>query len=176
MSGGSSTTCRCCPDEPAHSYVMMEMGVLGRLEPPGRCTPSASLFEKVEGPEHTGPKGIIHPGTSDFVMPIQNAILALAEFQYGRPDHGLWYLQRMAELCDRATPWAIPEFELMRGGYRPCFYTALVECGLQLVGRAGVVPFVARPRERWCGSGRTDPRSGTAPEWRTLRCGASATT
>jgi hypothetical protein len=108
------------PGEPAHSYVMMEMGVLdgsgehetARIE---------ALFDKVEGPEHTGPKGLIHPGTTDFVMPIQNAIVALAEFQYGRPDRGLWYLQRIAEICGRGMPWAIPEFEVMRGGYRPCF-------------------------------------------------------
>ncbi len=108
------------PEEPAHSYVMMEMGVLdgSNAQDAARLT---SLFGKVEGPEHTGPKGMIHPGTSDFVMPIQNAIVAQAEFQYGRPDHGLWYLQRMAELCDRGMPWAIPEFEVMRGGYRPCF-------------------------------------------------------
>jgi len=54
-------------------------------------------------------------------MPVGNAIVALAEFQYGRLDRGLWYLQRIAELCDRGMPWAIPEFESMRRGYRPCF-------------------------------------------------------
>jgi glycogen debranching enzyme len=108
------------PGEPAHSYVMMEMGVLQGSDDQDASRLKA-LFERVEGPEHTGPKGMIHPGTSDFVMPIQNAIVALAELQYGRPDQGLWYLQRIAELCDQGMPWAIPEFEVMRGGYRPCF-------------------------------------------------------
>jgi glycogen debranching enzyme len=94
------------PDEPAHSYVALEMGLLDgsqreRIE---------RLFAKVEGPEHTGPRGIIHPGTSDVVMPIQNAIVALAEFRYGRPDRGLWYLERMAETSGRLMPWAIPEY------------------------------------------------------------------
>jgi hypothetical protein len=103
-------------DEPAHTYVMMEMGVLD-----GGDKRLDNLFSKVEGPEHTGPKGVIHPGTSDFVMPIQNAIVALAELQYGRPDRGLWYLERMAELCGQATPWAIPEFEGAVGGDRACF-------------------------------------------------------
>ncbi len=104
------------PDEPAHTYVMMEMGV-----PVGKDARLVGLFEKVEGPEHTGPKGIIHPGTTDFVMPIQNAIVALAELQYGRPEQGLWYLERMAELCGQATPWAIPEFEGKVGGDKACF-------------------------------------------------------
>lgn len=104
------------PDEPAHTYVMMEMGV-----PDGKDARLGGLFEKVEGPEHTGPKGIIHPGTKDFVMPIQNAIVALAELQYGRPEQGLWYLERMAELCGQATPWAIPEFEGKVGGDKACF-------------------------------------------------------
>jgi hypothetical protein len=104
------------PDEPAHTYVMMEMGVLDGDDP--RLD---SLFGKVEGPEHTGPKGIIHPGTEDFVMPIQNAIVALAELQYGRPERGLWYLERMAELCGQQTPWAIPEFEGDVGGDKACF-------------------------------------------------------
>ncbi len=108
------------PEEPAESYVMMEMGVLdgSNAKDASRIT---SLFGKVEGPEHTGPRGLIHPGTNEFVMPVGNAIVALAEFQYSRPDRGLWYLQRIAELCDRGMPWAIPEFEFMRGGYKPCF-------------------------------------------------------
>jgi glycogen debranching enzyme len=54
-------------------------------------------------------------------MPIQNAIVALAELQYGRPDRGLWYLQRMSELCGHAMPWAIPEFEATEGSDRACF-------------------------------------------------------
>ena len=99
------------PDEPTHSYVALEMGLLDgsqrkRIE---------SLFAKVEGPEHTGPKGIIHPGTSDVVMPIQSAIVALAEFRYGRPDRGLWYLERMAETSGRLMPWAIPEYSVGGG-------------------------------------------------------------
>lgn len=108
------------PEEPAHSYVMMEMGVLDGSDPL-EAARIQSLFEKVEGPEHTGPGGVLHPGTSDFTMPIQNAIVALAEFQYGRPDRGLWYLQRMSELCDHWMPWAIPEFATMMGSYKPCF-------------------------------------------------------
>ncbi len=93
------------PNEPAHSYVGLEMGVVANR--PERVK---RLFERVEGPEHTGPRGLIHPGTTDFVMPIQNAIIALAEFRYGRPDRGLWYLERCAELYGYYTPWAIPEF------------------------------------------------------------------
>jgi glycogen debranching enzyme len=109
------------PEEPAHSYVMLEMGVLDGSTAQDAAR-ADSLFAKVEGPEHTGPKGIIHPGTSDFVMPVGNAMVALAEFEYGRPDRGLWYLQRMAELCDRGMPWAIPEFEIkMHSSYKPCF-------------------------------------------------------
>jgi glycogen debranching enzyme len=108
------------PEEPAHSYVMMEMGVLdgSNAQDAARLT---SLFRKVEGPEHTGSRGMIHPGTTDFVMPIQNAIVALAELQYSRPDHGLWYLQRMSDLCGQAMPWAIPEFEAPEGSDRACF-------------------------------------------------------
>ncbi len=108
------------PEELAQSYVMMEMGVLdgSNAQDAARLT---SLFGKVEGPEHTGPTGMIHPGTSDFVMPVQNAIVALAEFQYGRPDRGLWYLQRMSDLCGQAMPWAIPEFEAPEGSDRACF-------------------------------------------------------
>lgn len=108
------------PEEPAHSYVMMEMGVLDANDPQNAARVS-SLFEKVEGKKHTGPKGIIHPGTSDFVMPIQNAIVALAELQYSRPDRGLWYLERMADLCGQGAPWAIPEFEAEPGSGRACF-------------------------------------------------------
>jgi hypothetical protein len=99
---------------------MMEMGVLDGSDEKDEARLKA-LFERVEGPEHTGPKGLIHPGTSDFVMPVQNAMIALGEFQYERPDRGLWYLQRIAETCDIGMPWAIPEFEAMAGGYRPCF-------------------------------------------------------
>jgi hypothetical protein len=94
------------PDEPAHSYAALEMGVLDDAQA-GRI---ARLFARIEGPEHTGRQGLIHPGTRDFVMPIQNAIVALAEFRYGRPDQGLWYLERMAGLYGHYTPWAIPEF------------------------------------------------------------------
>lgn len=108
------------PQEPAHSYVMMETNVLDGSDRRNAAR-LAGLFTQVEGPEHTGPKGIIHPGTSDFVMPIQNAIVALAELQYGRPDPGLMYLQLMAELCDQASPWAIPEFEAEQGGDKACF-------------------------------------------------------
>ena len=110
------------PEEPAESYVMMEMGVLDGTNPEDVAR-IASLFEKVEGPEHTGPQGLVHPGTDGFVMPIGNAIIALAEFQYGRPDMGLMYLQLVADLCDRAMPWAIPEFDLTQteGSYKPCF-------------------------------------------------------
>ncbi len=104
------------PEEPAHSYVALEMGLLGEKET-GRI---ARLFARVEGPEHTGPRGLIHPGTVDFVMPIQNAIIALAEFRYGRPDKGLWYLERMAELGGHYMPWAIPEFV----GKEACFLQA----------------------------------------------------
>jgi hypothetical protein len=82
------------------------MGVQGRGDEE-RITP---LFARVEGPEHTGPTGIIHPGTGNFVIPIQNAIVAQAEFRYGRVDKGLWYLERMAELAGYYMPWAIPEF------------------------------------------------------------------
>lgn len=108
------------PEEPAHSYVMMETNVLDGSDL-ADATRLARLFAQVEGPEHTGPKGVIHPGTRDFVMPIQNAIVAQAELQYGRPDQALWYLQRMAELCDQASPWAIPEFEGEYGGDKACF-------------------------------------------------------
>jgi hypothetical protein len=104
------------PAEPAHSYAVLEMGVLGTGEEE-RIT---ALFERVEGPEHTGPAGIIHPGTRDFVMPIQNAIVAQAEFRYGRVDQGLWYLERMAELAGYYMPWAIPEFV----GHDACFLQA----------------------------------------------------
>jgi glycogen debranching enzyme len=104
------------PDEPAHSYAVLEMGVLG-AEQAGRI---ARLFATIEGPAHTGPAGVIHPGTADFVMPIQNAIVALAEFRYGRPDKGLWYLERMAELCGYYMPGAIPEFV----GPEACFLQA----------------------------------------------------
>jgi hypothetical protein len=78
------------------------------------------LFETVESPAHTGPRGIIHPGTLDFVMPIQNAIMAQAEFRYNRPDKGLWYLERCAEVYGYYTPWAIPEFV----GEKACFIQA----------------------------------------------------
>lgn len=104
------------PDEPAHSYVMTETAVIEGSDPR-----VANLFATVEGPEHTSPKGIVHPGTDDFVMPIQNAIVALAELQYSRPDEGLWYLQRMSELAGQAMPWAIPEFEGEYGDDKACF-------------------------------------------------------
>ena len=80
---------------------------MGLVEDPARA---AALFEKVEGPAHTGPRGLIHPGTTDFVMPIQNAIMALAEFRYHRPDQGLRYLQFCADVYAHYMPWAIPEF------------------------------------------------------------------
>jgi hypothetical protein len=101
------------PDEPGHSYAALEMGLLGE----GDAERIATLFAATEGPGHTGPQGVIHPGTEDFVMPIQNAIVALAEFRYGRPDKGLWYLERMAELCGHFMPWAIPE----HAGAGACF-------------------------------------------------------
>ncbi|MEO5952467.1 MAG: hypothetical protein ABIQ44_08400, partial [Chloroflexia bacterium] len=104
------------PDEPAHSYVMTETAVIEGSDPR-----VAGLFQVVEGPEHTSPKGVVHPGTDDFVMPIQNAIVALAELQYSRPDMGLWYLERMSELAGQAMPWAIPEFEGEYGGDKACF-------------------------------------------------------
>ena len=104
------------PEEPAHSYVALETGLLQESE----AERIARLFERVEGPEHTGPRGLIHPGTADFVMPIQNAIIALAEFRYGRPNQGLWYLERMAELDGYYMPWAIPEFV----GEGACFLQA----------------------------------------------------
>jgi hypothetical protein len=94
------------PGEPAHSYVTLEMGLLDGSD----MERVRLLFDGIEGPEHTGPRGVIHPGIADFVMPIQNAIIALAEFRYGRPDKGLWYLERMAELAGHYMPWAIPEF------------------------------------------------------------------
>lgn len=104
------------PDEPAHSYVALEMGLLD-----GSQTELLDhLFAKIQGPEHTGPKGIIHPGTSDVVMPIQSGIVALAEFRYGRPDLGLWYLERMAEVSGRLMPGAIPEYSDGEG----CFIQA----------------------------------------------------
>jgi hypothetical protein len=104
------------PDEPAHSYAVLEMGVLGAAQ----AERIAHLFATVEGPAHTGPAGVIHPGTADFVMPIQNAVVALAEFRYGRPDKGLWYLERMADLCGYYMPGAIPEFV----GPEACFLQA----------------------------------------------------
>ena len=94
------------PAEPAHSYAALEMGVLDGAQ----TDRIERLFARIEGPEHTGRAGLVHPGTRDFVMPIQNAIVALAEFRYGRPDRGLWYLERMADLYGHYTPWAIPEF------------------------------------------------------------------
>jgi hypothetical protein len=93
------------PGEPAHSYAALEMGLLDDTDT-DRIT---LLFDKIEGPEQTGPYGLIHPGTADYYMPIQNAIVALAEFRYNRPDRGLWYLQRMADLCGYLMPGAIPE-------------------------------------------------------------------
>jgi hypothetical protein len=104
------------PDEPAHSYVALETGLLRESE----TDRINRLFERVEGPEHTGPRGLIHPGTADFVMPIQNAIIAQAEFRYNRPNQGLWYLERMAELDGHYMPWAIPEFV----GENACFIQA----------------------------------------------------
>ncbi|HMA33125.1 MAG TPA: hypothetical protein VKY74_01495 [Chloroflexia bacterium] len=104
------------PAEPAHSYAVLEMGVLDDRQ----AERIARLAARVEGPDHTGPAGVIHPGTAGFVMPIQNAIVALAEFRYGRPDPGLWYLERMAELCGHYMPWAIPEFV----GAEACFLQA----------------------------------------------------
>ncbi len=97
------------PDEPAHSYVALEMGLL-RQDDAAEAKRIERLFELVEGPGHTGPKGIIHPGTTDFVMPIQNAIVALAEFRYGRPNKGHRYLEHMVDLYGYYMPWAIPEF------------------------------------------------------------------
>jgi glycogen debranching enzyme len=104
------------PQEPAHSYVALEMGLLGD----GDAERIALLFDRIESPRYTCARGIIHPGTRDFVMPIQNAIVALAEFRCGRPDKGLWYLERMAELAGHYMPWAIPEFT----GPRGCFLQA----------------------------------------------------
>ncbi len=104
------------PDEPAHSYAALETGLLGA----GDQERIAALFARVEGPEHTGPAGSIHPGTRDFVMPIQNAVVALAEFRYGRVDQGLWYLEKVAELAGYYMPWAIPEFV----GHEACFLQA----------------------------------------------------
>ncbi len=102
------------PAEPAHSYAVLEMG---SEHDPDRVR---TLFERVEGPEHTGPKGLIHPGTADIVYPIQNAIMALAEFRYGRPDQGLKYLQYCADLYGHYSPWAIPELVAPEG----CFIQA----------------------------------------------------
>ena len=102
------------PDEVAHSYVTLEMGVVKDLV---RAT---QLFETVESSKHTGPQGLILPGSTNFVMPIQNAILALAEFRYHRPDQGLRYLQFCAEVYGYYMPWAIPEFV----GHDACFVQA----------------------------------------------------
>gem|GEM_PF-2495269 len=105
------------PSEPAHSYAALEMGLLPEPEYSVRIS---QLFQTVESPKHTGSRGIIHPGTADFVMPIQNAIVALAEFRYGRVDKGLWYLERIVELSGYYMPWAIPEFV----GRGSCFLQA----------------------------------------------------
>jgi hypothetical protein len=102
------------PGEPTHSYVTLEFGVVkdrARVE---------SLFEVVEGPEHTGPRGLILPGSTELVMAIQNAIVALAEFRYNRPDQGLRYLQYCADEYGYYMPWAIPEFI----GHDACFIQA----------------------------------------------------
>ncbi len=105
------------PNEPSHSYAALEMGLLSEPQFSARIS---QLFQTIEDPKHTSPLGIIHPGTADFVMPIQNAIVALAEFRYGRVDKGLWYLERMVELSGYYMPWAIPEFV----GQGSCFLQA----------------------------------------------------
>ncbi len=102
------------PGEPAHSFVNLEFGLVQDSER------AASMFEIVEGPGHTGPRGLILPDSTDFVMPIQNAIMALAEFRYNRPDQGLRYLQFCADEYAYYMPWAIPEFI----GHDSCFIQA----------------------------------------------------
>lgn len=102
--------------EPAHTYAVLELGVLDH----SNQAKITKLFETVESPAHTGAKGVIHPGTTDFVMPIQNAIVAQAEFRYNRPDKALWYIERCAELSGYYMPWAIPEFV----GKNACFLQA----------------------------------------------------
>lgn len=102
------------PGEPAHGYVNLEFGVVRDAQR------AAQMFETVEGPKHTGPRGIILPGSTDFVMAIQNAIVALAEFRYNRPDQGLKYLQFCADEYGYYMPWAIPEFI----GFDACFVQA----------------------------------------------------
>jgi hypothetical protein len=92
------------PGEPAHSYVTLEFGVVKD------AARAEKLFEVVESPTHTGPRGLVLPGSTDFVMPIQNSIAALAEFRYNRPDQGLRYLQFCAAEYAHYMPWAIPEF------------------------------------------------------------------
>lgn len=104
------------PDEPGHSYATLEMGLLDDQH----ADRLSQLFTKVENLPHTGPRGLIHPGTADFVMPIQNGIMALAEFRYNRVDKGLWYLERMAELNGFFMPGAIPE----HAGSTACFAQA----------------------------------------------------
>jgi hypothetical protein len=102
------------PGEPTHSYVNLEFGVEQGAER------AARMFELVEGSKHTGPRGIILPGSKDLVMAIQNAIVALAEFRYNRPDEGLRYLQFCADEYAYYMPWAIPEFI----GHDSCFIQA----------------------------------------------------
>lgn len=100
--------------EPTQGYATLEMGVIDDMER------AELLFSLMESPEHTGPRGLIHPGRTDFVMPIGNGSAALAEFAYGRPDRGLWYLERMADLSGYYMPWAIPEMV----GRLACFIQA----------------------------------------------------
>ena len=102
------------PGEPPHGYVNLEFGVVKDMERADR------MFELVESPIHTGPRGLILPGSKDFVMAIQNAIVALAEFRYNRPDEGLRYLQFCADEYAYYMPWAIPEFI----GHDSCFIQA----------------------------------------------------
>lgn len=102
------------PGEPPHGYVNLEFGVVQDLDR------AKGMFELVESPAHTGPRGLILPGSTDFVMAIQNAILALAEFRYNRPDEGLRYLQYCADEYAYYMPWAIPEFI----GHDSCFIQA----------------------------------------------------
>ncbi len=102
------------PGEPAHGFVNLEFGVVKDTDR------ARKMFETVEGPKQTGPRGVILPGSKDFVMAIQNAIVALAEFRYNRPDEGLRYLQYCADEYAYYMPWAIPEFI----GHDSCFIQA----------------------------------------------------
>lgn len=84
------------------------------------------ILNKIESPEFTGEWGFYIDPRKKMVMPHSNGLLSIAEFNYNRPEKGMYYLGCNVSILGKVMPGAISELSPDKGCCLQAWSSAMV--------------------------------------------------